>query len=64
MVLKAAKHCDLTTIQGRRQGGQLGQIALGPEVGPHDIAIVITLPVRHWRVYTEGRACSRCLPIA
>ena len=26
--------------------------------------LLSTLPVRHWRVYTEGRACSRCLPIA
>ena len=28
------------------------------------LLLLSTLPVRHWRVYTEGRACSRCLPIA
>ena len=28
------------------------------------LLLLSTLPVRHWREYTEGRACSKCLPIA
>ena len=27
------------------------------------LLLLSTLPVRHWRVYTEGRACSRCCRI-
>ena len=26
--------------------------------------LLSTLPVRHWKVYTEGKACTRCLPKA
>ena len=26
--------------------------------------LLSTLPVRHWRVYTEGKVCIRCLPKA
>ena len=26
--------------------------------------LLSTLPVRHWRAYTEGKACMRCLPKA
>ena len=23
--------------------------------------LLLTLPVRHWRAYTKGKACTRCL---
>ena len=28
------------------------------------LLLLSTLPVRHWKVYTEGIAYTRCLPIA
>ena len=28
------------------------------------LLILSTLSVRHWRAYTEGKACTRCLPKA
>ena len=27
------------------------------------VCLFSTLPVRRWRVYTERRACTRCLPV-
>ena len=26
--------------------------------------LLSTLPVRHWKAYTEGKVCIRCLPKA
>ena len=30
----------------------------------YQLFLLSTLPVRHWRAHTEGKACMRCLPKA
>ena len=50
------------TVQHTVRRTRAGYVVYRPLV--YYFLLLSTFPVRHWRAYTKGSACTRCLPKA